>query len=174
MMDKCLSVAVITALFSCRVPPYYNLATGLFTATGSMTDSREGQTATLLNNGQVLIAGGDHSATLASAELYLPGTLTPTGLVSITLTPATPTLSVGSTQQFVATGTFIDGSMQKLQSVTWSSSNQSVSTITNDASDHGVIQVSGGDLQNYGERRVCERLDRSDSAAKIRGAGRET
>ena len=86
-----------------------------------------------------LIAGGDDSTgTLASAELYLPGTLTPTGLVSITVTPATPTLSVGSTQQFIATGTFSDSSMQNLQSVTWSSSNQAAGTITNDASDHGV------------------------------------
>jgi len=117
----------------------YDPATGTFTATPSMmTDSREQQTATLLISGQVLIAGGDHSTSLASAELYLPATLTPTGIVSITVTPATPTLSVGSTQQFVATGTFSNGSMQNLQSVTWSSSNQAAGTITNDASDHGV------------------------------------
>ena len=116
----------------------YDRATGIFTATPSMGYSREDHTATLLNNGQVLIAGGDHSTTLASAELYLPATLTPTGLVSITVTPATPALSVGSTQQFVATGTFSNGSMQNLQSVRWSSSNQAAGTMTNDASDHGV------------------------------------
>ena len=120
----------------------YNPATGTFTATGSMTDFRELHTATLLNNGNVLVAGGQEGvsgiAPVASAELYLPSTLTPTGLVSITVTPATPTLSVGSTQQFIATGTFSDSSMQELQSVTWSASNQAAATITNDASDHGA------------------------------------
>src|ERR1700676_2190319 len=62
----------------------YNPATGTFTATGSMNNARGALTATLLNNRQVLVAGGSDNS---SAELYLPGTLTPTGLVSITVTP---------------------------------------------------------------------------------------
>ena len=56
---------------------------GAFTPTGAMTTARSWHTATLLNNGQVLIAGGvtnSFSAT-ASAELYDPtrGTFSPTG-----------------------------------------------------------------------------------------------
>ena len=119
----------------------YDPATGTFTTTGSLTSPRSSHTATLLNNGQVLVAGGnDNTGTvLASAELYLPGTLTPAGLVSITVTPTTPTVSLRSTQQFIATGTISDGSMQILQSVTWSSSNQAAGTITNNAGDHGVV-----------------------------------
>jgi WD40 repeat protein len=61
----------------------YNPATNTWTATGSMTTGRESQTATLLPDGQVLMAGGtlfDHPSTghpgvlqlLASAELYTP------------------------------------------------------------------------------------------------------
>jgi large repetitive protein len=56
----------------------YNSKTGRFSSTGSMASRRYGHTATLLQDGRVLIAGGrsvasDHSA-LAGAELYDPAT----------------------------------------------------------------------------------------------------
>jgi hypothetical protein len=64
----------------------YDPSTGTFSATGSMTDGRWLHTATLLNNGKVLIAGGIQGsrgggAALTSAELYDPatGTFTVTG-----------------------------------------------------------------------------------------------
>jgi hypothetical protein len=67
----------------------YNPATAKWTATGSMTTVRsEGAfTATLLQNGEVLIAGGktpSSSSALASAELYNPatGTFSETGSMS--------------------------------------------------------------------------------------------
>jgi len=52
----------------------FDPATGLWTATGSLNDAREGQTATLLPSGKVLVAGGDqaNSVVLATAELYDP------------------------------------------------------------------------------------------------------
>ena len=54
----------------------YNPATGTWTLTGSMTAPREEQTATLLGNGEVLVAGGLGSGATAvtSAELYNPAT----------------------------------------------------------------------------------------------------
>lgn len=62
-------------------------ATGEFTLTGSLNTARTGQTTTVLNNGDVLLAAGQtdssngNSGYLASAELYNPstGTFTLTG-----------------------------------------------------------------------------------------------
>ena len=49
---------------------------------------------------------------------------------SIAVTPATPTISTGTTQSFTATGTYSNGSTQNLTSqVAWSSSSTSVATI---------------------------------------------
>jgi len=54
----------------------YDPATGTWSVTGSLIAARYGHTATLLQNGNVLIAGGsddgDLASTLASAELYDP------------------------------------------------------------------------------------------------------
>ncbi len=67
-------------------PPYlasaelYNPATGTWTTTGSLSTARVYHTMTLLNNGQVLVAGGYRNdplkgaVALASAELYNPST----------------------------------------------------------------------------------------------------
>jgi len=65
----------------------YNPATGTWTQTGSMSTGRYLHTATLLPNGQVLVAGGGNGTgigsllSLSSAELYHPatGTWTATG-----------------------------------------------------------------------------------------------
>jgi hypothetical protein len=117
----------------------YDPATGIFTVTGSMNSTRQSLTTTLLNNGQVLVAAGMdfYSNVLNSAELYQPSTLIPAGLVSIAVNPGNPSVSVGATQHFTATGTFSDNSTQTLACVTWKSSNGTIGTIANDASNRG-------------------------------------
>jgi hypothetical protein len=64
----------------------YDPATGRFSATGDVTTPRYEHTATLLNNGQVLITGGVRywpagrvpaSEVVANAELYTPPLLVP-------------------------------------------------------------------------------------------------
>jgi Kelch motif/Galactose oxidase, central domain len=56
----------------------YNSTSGIWTLVGRMIVPREGHTATRLQNGQVLIAGGDttHEITVNSAELFNPATNT--------------------------------------------------------------------------------------------------
>jgi len=71
----------INGVYSMASAELYDPASGTFAATGGMNVERWGHTATLLNNGKVLIAGGfrravgssDYSFTV-SAELYDPDT----------------------------------------------------------------------------------------------------
>lgn len=50
----------------------YDPRLGTFTSAGTLASARTGHTATLLNNGTVLIAGGANSGVLASTEIYNP------------------------------------------------------------------------------------------------------
>jgi hypothetical protein len=117
----------------------YDPVAGTFTDSGSLNIARFLDTASLLTNGAILLAGGNDSDFLpeATAELYQPSTLSPAGLVSIVVNPPNSSIAVGITQPCVATGTFNDGSTQPLSSVTWSSSNPPVASITTDVTNQG-------------------------------------
>ena len=63
----------------------YSPSAGAFTSAGNMTTGRYGHTATLLPNGTVLITGGTadySSASVSSAELYVPSVLVPAQVVT--------------------------------------------------------------------------------------------
>ena len=74
-------------------------------------------------------------------------------LTSITVTPANPSIAIGATQQFAATGTFSDASTQNItSSVTWTSLKTAVATISASGLASGItagsstIQATSGSV----------------------------
>ena len=77
----------------------YDPATGIWSLTANLNTPRRGQTATLLANGKVLVAGGDNQGQLASAELYNSSIIT---LMAAVL-PGSRSVQVGATATAFAT-----------------------------------------------------------------------
>ena len=77
---------VLAAALVAAMNPFAFAASGTWALTGSMQSPRDGQTATLLVNGHVLVAGGTNNGlALRSAELYnrTTGTWTSTGSMAV-------------------------------------------------------------------------------------------
>ena len=95
----------------------YNPTTGTFSVTGNLNAGRYSQSAVLLTDGNVLVAGGSDiyranpygcssGGSMNSAELYQPASLTPPGLLSISVSPTNSWAAIGNSEAFTATGTF--------------------------------------------------------------------
>ena len=79
------------------------------------------------------------TATLGSVSGSTTLTVTPAALVSIAVTPPSPTLAKGTHQQFTATGIYTDNSTQNLTTtVAWSSSDQTIASISNASGSNGL------------------------------------
>lgn len=110
----------------------YNDGSSQDLASGVTWSSSDNTVASIDNNGlATTIAQGTVTITATAGSFSDTATLTvvPASLVSISVTPATPSIAMGTDQQFTATGFFDDGSTQQLTSVTWSSSNVNVASI---------------------------------------------
>jgi YVTN family beta-propeller protein len=71
-------------------------------------------------------------------------TVTAATLVSIAVTPLSPSITDRATQQFTATGTYTDGSTQNLTaSVTWASSDTTIASVSNAAGSSGLATAAG-------------------------------
>jgi 6-phosphogluconolactonase (cycloisomerase 2 family) len=74
-------------------------------------------------------------------------TVTAATVVSVAITPANPSITLGKTQQFVATGTFTDKTTQNLtDSVVWNSSMPNVAAIGNTSGTQGLATASSTNL----------------------------
>jgi hypothetical protein len=143
-----VSAAVLVSIAVTPANP--SVAVGLtqqFTATGTFTDSStqnltnsvkwttSNTTATTISPSGLALGLVTGSATIQAASGSITGSttlvVTSAALSSIAVTPTTPTIAQGVTQQFAATGTYTDSSTQDItSSVTWSSSKTSVATIS--------------------------------------------
>jgi len=84
------------------------------------------------------------TAALGSINSSTSTTVNKNPLVGIVITPVNPTISVGQTQQFIATGHYSDGSTQDLtKTAHWSSSSSGVATINNGISGGGLATGKG-------------------------------
>ena len=78
-------------------------------------------------------------ATSGSVQGSASLTVTSATLEALDVTPAIPSIPAGLKQQFLATGTFSDGTSKDMTSeVTWSSTNAGVATVSNAAGTSGL------------------------------------
>lgn len=135
-------------------------ATQQFTATGTFSDGSTSDltsTATWSSDNTAVasissagkatgVSPGTANITASQNGVTSPAdklTVTPPTLSSIAVTPASPSVTLGQTKQFTATGTFSDSSTQNLTaSVNWTSSNTAVATISNSAGTQGLATAS--------------------------------
>ncbi len=148
----------------------YDPVAKTFASSNGLNYVRFSHTATLLTDGTVLVAGGEGSSfsVIASAELYDPVSFTPANLTSVAVTPD-PSIPMGTPQHFIATGTFRDNSTENLSSVTWTSSDSTVATITNDATNRGTAYgVASGSVTIGGcSGSVCGSVPLTVTAAAL-------
>jgi hypothetical protein len=144
------SVSPVNLLSIAITPQNPIIALGMsqqFNATGTYSDgstknitstvawsSNNHSVATIAASGLAIsVAEGNTNITAAVGGITSPAqklTVTAARLVSIAVTPVNPIIVLGQTQQFIANGTYSDGSIRNITSTaTWSSSNHSAATI---------------------------------------------
>ncbi len=158
-----LSITPATLVSIAITPPVPSIALGTsetFTATGTYSDhSTQNLTAQVTWNSATLsvatisnatgtrgvatsVATGTSLITAALSSVTSPAvtfTVTQATLVSIAITPPAPSIALGTSETFTATGTYSDNSTQNLTTqVTWNSATLSVATISNATGTSGV------------------------------------
>jgi hypothetical protein len=164
-----LTVTAATLVSIAVTPATPSIAKGTrqqFTATGTYTDnttqnltatatwaSATAATATISNANDatrgrasaVAVGTTVISATQNGVKGMTTLTVTAATLVSIAVTPALPSIAKGTSQQFVATGTYTDATAQIItDTVTWDSATAATATISNAAGSHGL--ATGADV----------------------------
>ncbi|MGE3975367.1 MAG: beta strand repeat-containing protein [Bdellovibrionales bacterium] len=117
-----------------------NLTTAVIWSTSNgaiMSVSNSGGTEGLVSG----IAAGTAiaSATLGAIAGQTTLSISPATLISITVTPANPTISGIGNRQMTATGSYSDGTQLNItSSVTWSTANAAIATVSNASGSWGL------------------------------------
>jgi Bacterial Ig-like domain (group 2) len=109
-----------------------NLTTSVSWSSSSTGAATVSSTAPTMGLARAVASGSAIiTATLGSVSGTASLTISSASATSIAVTPVNPTLPLGVTQQFTATGTFSDGSTQDVTNVAkWTSSSTKVASIT--------------------------------------------
>ncbi len=103
------------------------------------TIDASGLATTLVAGQTVITANCMVASTCGSVSGNTTLTVTAATLVSISVTPASPSIALGTTQQFVATGSYSDGSTQNLTTqATWNSDTPATATISSTSGSQGL------------------------------------
>ena len=144
-----LFAAVTTLVLAWLVTPVFNSAAlaAQWTTTGSMTDARSRHTATLFQNGTVLVAGGVPN--LATAELYNPtaGTWSAAGSMAVARSQHTATL-LPNGKVLVAGGSDPTAELYDPTANTWSATASMADARGNHTAtllQNGNVVVAGGE-----------------------------
>ena len=146
------SIALGTSAYFTATGTYSDNTTQNITnsVTWSSTDSTVATISNAINSRgltvPLTIGTTEMTATLGAVVGSENLTVTNATLRSIAVTPENPSLALGVTAHFTATGTFSDNTTQNItQLVTWSSSNLGVATVSNAANFHGkAVSVGTG------------------------------
>jgi Galactose oxidase, central domain len=133
-----------------------SLAAQTWTATGSMTTARFDQTVTLLDSGQVLVAGGYGSPT-ATAELYDPtsGTFTATGSMTTPRADHTATL-LSNGQVLIAGGASGCGALSSAELYDPATGTfTATGSMATPRADHTATLLSNGQVLIAGGQNSC-------------------
>ncbi len=103
--------------------------------TASVTWTSSAPATISVNSSGLAKANGPGTANISATSGNIGGstsvTVSTADLVSLVIAPTDPSITVGSVQQFIAEGSFSDGTQKDMTaSATWSSSNQDVSSIS--------------------------------------------
>lgn len=113
--------------------------------TASATWSSSDNTVATVATGGLLTARAAGQCSIVAKVGTVTGSFSVTvgrALVSIAVTPVTPSIAISTSQQFIATGTYSDNSTQNLTTqVTWASSNSAVAAISTTIPTMGLAKA---------------------------------